>query len=456
MTVTYPDSSWFTEFLGVGDDSFGTLMVQGAATVTSSEVHIGGFANGNGDATVDNFGTWTVSGPFDVAWEGFGTLTVSNGGRVDVLDDSLARIGAHPGSEGHMVVTSGEEWVVDGLVQVGGEGMGTLMISDGGSVDVPGKNPDTGGVGIIGTLLGSSGELTVTDQGSQWTSRSQMQVGREGSGTMTISDGGFMRTGTATSPTGSSGIIGIRKGGSGDATVTGAGDQQTQMILEDQMSLTTVVDVPTAGRGDVRILGCVNNNPVGGCTPPVFGDGSTANVGGDGMGGDPATVDIGGSLIIEGGVRISVGPSLVFTLAGDFINRADPLWCIDDDPPCDPWDPRFFQFDWTSGTLILNGTDQAFEVAGEDVGPTRDGFVDNFAMGQIEVASGSDVTFAFLFHYQPLKDDCSAALYVQDLILRKGSSVTISQCKVYYDTLIDEGAAVTLLGCGELIQLPPP
>lgn len=68
MTVTYPDSSWFTEFLGVGDDSFGTLMVQGAATVTSSEVHIGGFANGNGDATVDDFGTWTVSGPFDVAW----------------------------------------------------------------------------------------------------------------------------------------------------------------------------------------------------------------------------------------------------------------------------------------------------------------------------------------------------------------------------------------------------
>lgn len=438
MTVTDPDSSWFTEFLGVGDDSFGTLMVQGAATVTSSEVHIGGFANGNGDATVDDFGTWTVSGPFDVAWEGFGTLTVSNGGRVDVLDDSLARIGAHPGSEGHMLVTSGEEWVVDGLVQVGGEGMGTLMISDGGSVDVPGKNPDTGGVGIIGTLLGSSGELTVTGQGSQWTSLSQMQVGREGSGTMTISDGGFMRTGTATSPTGSSGIIGIRKGGSGDATVTGAGDQQTQMILKDQMSLTTVVDV-AAGTGDMRMIGCVGLR-IGGCTPPVFGEGSNANVGGDGMGGDPATVEIGGSLIIEGQVDVRIGPSLAVTLAGDFVNRStNPLL-----------------FNWTDGSLLLNGTDQTFEVAGEDVGPTRDGFVDNFAMGQIEAASGSDVTFAFLFHYQPLKDDCSAALYVQNLILRKGSSLTISQCKVYYDTLIDEGAAVTLLGCGELIQLPPP
>ena len=149
-----------------------------------------------------------------------------------------------------------------------------------------------------------------------------------------------------------------------------------------------------------------------------------------------------------------VGPSLAVAVAGDFVNRADPEWCL----PCDPKDPECepcdFLFDWTEGSLLLNGGDQTFEVAGEDVGPTPDGFVDNFAMGQIEVASGSDVTFKSLFFSRPLKAECSAALYVGELILRKGSSVTISRCKVYYDSLIDEGSAVTLLGCGELIQLP--
>ncbi len=117
-------------------------------------------------------------------------------------------------------------------------------------------------------------------------------------------------------------------------------------------------------------------------------------------------------------------------------------------------------FDWTSGSLALNGTAaQVFEVAGQDLGPAIVGFGtvgdSNFAIGTVEVQAGREVTFVDDFDNDSGgQGGCTEALYVHELVLRSGVSVTLDNCNVYYDSLIDEGAAVAVIGCGGLRKLP--
>ncbi len=35
-----------------------------------------------------------------------------------------------------------------------------------------------------------------------------------------------------------------------------------------------------------------------------------------------------------------------------------------------------------------------------------------------------------------------------------GATITVANCRVYYETLLDEGASVAYDGCGQLVQLP--
>jgi hypothetical protein len=125
-------------------------------------------------------------------------------------------------------------------------------------------------------------------------------------------------------------------------------------------------------------------------------------------------------------------------------------------------------FNWSAGGLILDGTTpQRFEVAGLDLGQTMDGFSTdadtlfsacshtNFSMGSLEVASTANVTFVNQFA-NTASTGCGEALYVHDLTLQSGAAITLDNCKVYYETLTDNGATVNLVGCGELLSVSAP
>jgi len=165
----------------------------------------------------------------------------------------------------------------------------------------------------------------------------------------------------------------------------------------------------------------------GGETPPIV------------RGKHAAYLHIGGDLVIEGAGALHHTSTQPLVIEGSFINHSSCPECIVVTGPVV----------LGSDTRTAAGVLQSFEVAGLDVGPSLDGFLNSFSV--IDVSSGATVTFENAFGNQvPASTE---ALYVQTLILRNGSAVTIAGCPVYYNTLIDEGAAVSTLGGGSLIHV---
>jgi hypothetical protein len=168
-----------------------------------------------------------------------------------------------------------------------------------------------------------------------------------------------------------------------------------------------------------------------------------------------------GSVTVTGTVRVS-GPAATtnssrergVTLSGDFDNQS--VY------------PSLF--DWTDGRLVLNGTaPQDFEVAGLDLCTSVDGFSTdedtlfetaqhtNFSMGTLEVGTDvqpAAVTFVNRFANTKGVNPCDEALYVDELILKTGSTVTLLDCRIYYNTL-DKGseAKINSQGCGGVFHV---
>ncbi|NKB79913.1 hypothetical protein HED49_20000 [Ochrobactrum daejeonense] len=125
----------------VGYNGAGTLDIRDGATVTGGGVILG-YSNGIQPAsiTVDGNGSalcsliiWTLGDAGDDA-----TLTVSNGGYVDVASGSGndVIVGGGTGSTGHVIVTGeGSAFNVhDNVLILGFGGDGDLTIADGGQV----------------------------------------------------------------------------------------------------------------------------------------------------------------------------------------------------------------------------------------------------------------------------------------------------------------------------------
>ncbi|MGO4677596.1 autotransporter outer membrane beta-barrel domain-containing protein [Bosea sp. 2YAB26] len=98
-------------------------------------------------------------------------------------------------------------------LSVGANGTGTLTIQNGGTL--------TNELGTIGNLSGGVGTVIVTGPGSSWTNIDPLVVGGLGTGTLIIQDGGTAQDGTAASSAG--GSIGQSAGSTGTVTVTGRG-----------------------------------------------------------------------------------------------------------------------------------------------------------------------------------------------------------------------------------------
>ena len=96
---------------------------------------------------------------------------------------------------------------------VGQNGTGMLTIQNGGTL--------TNEFGTIGNLPGGVGTVTVTGAGSSWTNVDAIVVGGLGTGTLTIENGGSAEDGSTASSTG--GSIGQSAGSIGTVIVTGVG-----------------------------------------------------------------------------------------------------------------------------------------------------------------------------------------------------------------------------------------
>ncbi|WP_211413012.1 autotransporter outer membrane beta-barrel domain-containing protein [Bradyrhizobium iriomotense] len=200
-------SSLTANFMTVGVDGEGELLV----TEAGSNVTVGGASigqmTGSGAVTITNGATLTVTtgGTIGVGVFGSGLLTVSDGGKV-IAD--VVSVGSFAGSEGAVNVTgSGSSLNSASTFFVGDSGTGQLAVSQGAAV---------GAVSVrIGANTGGAGAVTVDGAGTSVVASNSIVVGESGTGTLSISNGG-----TVTSPVT---YVGAASGGVGTLTVDGAG-----------------------------------------------------------------------------------------------------------------------------------------------------------------------------------------------------------------------------------------
>jgi T5SS/PEP-CTERM-associated repeat protein len=185
--------------LVVGFDGNGTLEITTGGIVSNNVGYIGRVAGSNGLVTVSGAGSqWNNASSLYVGDNGKGTLNITAGGFVSNAESAI--IGIYAGRTGVVTVSgAGSQWYVAtastearryGFV-VGHYGNGMLEISDGGLV--------SNAVGYVGHNFGSTGKVTVSGAGSQWSNSFELYVGIIGSGTLNITDGGAMSSAGASS-----------------------------------------------------------------------------------------------------------------------------------------------------------------------------------------------------------------------------------------------------------------
>ncbi len=213
-----------------------------------------------------------------------------------------------------------------------------------------------------------------------------------------------------------------------------AGGRTHQMTLTDSMSVTTTGDFIMEAVGD-DLIGCVvpggrQLDSRGGRTPPIT------------RMSDSAFMSVGANLSLLGAVSFINDSTVPVIIGGDIRNESTAPQC----------------FDCLNGLISLTGTEpQAFEVAGEDLGQAATFADTEFAIGTLEVAAGTAITFADSFdNDEQGQGTCTEALYVHDLILRTGSTIVLDNCRIYYENLTEEANVTkTFEGCSALLSYCP-
>ncbi|MGB2821297.1 MAG: hypothetical protein WBF17_09975, partial [Phycisphaerae bacterium] len=302
VTVGGRDSTWTTngDLLYVGYHGSGELSVEDGGRVSTGEVSIGRFDDSAGSAVTvtGTDSTWDTDGEsFTVGYQGSGTLTVENGGLVT---SGAGYVGLNATSSGNAVIVTGtgSTWDTNGdEAIVGFDGSGAITIADGGSI--------VSGAGYIGHFSASVGNVvTVTGASSTWdTGGNDLYVGYRGSGELSVEDGGHVITGEA--------AIGYSGDSTGNAvTVTGTGStwdtNGESLTVGYHGSGTLSIENGGLVSSGLSYLGRFELST--GSTATVSGTGSTWDTNGAHMVvGDQGS----GTLIIEGGGLVTSGVGYV-------------------------------------------------------------------------------------------------------------------------------------------------
>ncbi|WP_292520581.1 autotransporter domain-containing protein [Mesorhizobium sp.] len=263
VTVRGAGSSWIiSDRIDVAYEGSGTLAIADGGKVSSVTGRVGYFAGSHGTISVSGTGSsWTVSDIVTIGREGAGTFTVENGGAVSSVE---GYIGAEVGSQGAVSVTGADStWTNLRGIVVGDKGSGRLNIENGGAVTNTGVNPS-----FIGREAGSEGAVMVTGPGSTWTNNNWLNVGRGGTGTLTIADGGAVSNGLAT--------LGGQAGSHGTVAVSGTGSTWANSgEIHIGRSGAGTLAVAEGGRVTVAEEVFVGTDAGGAGTVTVTGAGST-------------------------------------------------------------------------------------------------------------------------------------------------------------------------------------
>ena len=167
----------------VGLYGIGTVNVTGGLIYSLSSVAIGTGATGTGTVTVSGSeASWTSHSTLFVGYSGSGSLTISDGGSFSNVSTYIAR---NDGSDGTVAVSgAGSIWIFDN-VQIGASGAGRLTVSSGGIANGVGA-----GTLYIGANATGTGTVDISGTGSIFKNNGRLNVGWNGTGALTINNGG--------------------------------------------------------------------------------------------------------------------------------------------------------------------------------------------------------------------------------------------------------------------------
>jgi T5SS/PEP-CTERM-associated repeat protein len=195
----------------IGYTANGTLSITGGSSVGAYTTNIGYRDGASGTLTVDGSGS-----TFNTFWmylaHGFGSsaaVNVTNGGTVTSKqleiaytngDTSVHPSQLYPGSTAAINIDGvGSKWTIIGSnVYIGSFGTGSMSITNGGAF----YNYWDGfaSAALIGVQEGAVGKLTVDGAGSTFYCAGQptigIDIGYDGHGTLTVTNGGTVSTGT--------------------------------------------------------------------------------------------------------------------------------------------------------------------------------------------------------------------------------------------------------------------
>ena len=289
--------------LYVGDLGSGTLTVEGKAELATSNGYIG-CNSGAGSVIVSGTSAkWNNSQSIYVAGNASGSLSVNDGALITtkniyaspndlfgngaivakgaVVDANLL-FDSNNGPQKSLPFGSGGRLDVNfdgsGVLGVGYKGIGNLRIAQGAAV--------ASSESYIGYAMGSTGYATVTGTGSSWTYGNKLFVGHNGSGVLSIEDGGQIAAPFSYTHT-SEAYIGYN--GTGSVAVTGVGSAW----WGDNISVGNATVAVNSG-GQITARSNLSANGLSRIT--VSGSGSSLNSWGDlSVGGQSFRVEAGGS-----------------------------------------------------------------------------------------------------------------------------------------------------------------
>lgn len=184
-----------TEGLFVGRGGNGRLEITAGGLVASNLVRIGGDLNGNispqGVATIHGPGSTLRYNDLSIGTSSDGQLWITGGGSAIsqfAAQGLSATIARGSGSTGLAVVDGvGSLWQHSGNINVGGAGLGTMRITNGGVVISNGGHAGGEGQSAFGSVM-------IDGPGSRWTvnTLSAGGVGSTGFGQIAVTNGGIL------------------------------------------------------------------------------------------------------------------------------------------------------------------------------------------------------------------------------------------------------------------------
>ncbi len=309
----------FGNTAGVGGLGIATVTT-GGDLVSQGSVAVGVWGT-SGELTVSNSGTVQVGTTLAVgtggtiqngtSYAGNGTLTIGAGGTVELTGGAqTASFGVLLASSNNNQLTSSEAVVTvsgagallntDGNgIAVGQFGTASLTVSQGGSVLAGTENSSS--VVALGIGKQGSGTVTVTGSGSQLTANGGAWVGRAGSGSLVIANQGSVLIGV--DGTGSGGITIGGAGLSNGSTLFTGGTGTASVTTGGVLSSTQAVNV---GRnGDSGSLSVTGGTVVAG-TDLVIGASTTLAAGGYDVVGNGMT-QVAAAMAFNGNGTVTVG-----------------------------------------------------------------------------------------------------------------------------------------------------